>query len=69
MVVIAVNLIYGTSIGRDVKDGLELDDGKWRYIEKLPNIAILQIPNGYRNNFGLLKAVCCWSRFENLKKK
>jgi len=30
------------------------------FIEKLPTIAILHVPNGYRNNFGQLKLVCCW---------
>ena len=32
----------------------------YMYIEKLPNIRFLQIPNEYRKNFGLLKVVCCW---------
>ncbi len=41
--VIAVKLIYGTSIGNDVMDGVELDDVKLRYIENTCILAILQI--------------------------
>ena len=33
--VLTVNLIYGTGIRNDVMDGVELDDVKLRYIEKL----------------------------------
>jgi hypothetical protein len=37
------------------------------YIEKLPNIAILHVPNGYRNIFNALKVVCCWRYLQFLK--
>jgi len=28
--------------------------------ENIATFVILQIPSGYRKNFGLLKVVCCW---------